>query len=73
MFQILAGRLPFIAEEQKDLMGFHLFEPPPLELITDDVPPSLRNLVAGMLAKKPSARPGLPDIIERLVAFSTTV
>jgi eukaryotic-like serine/threonine-protein kinase len=66
LFQVLAGRLPFIAEEKKDLMGFHLFEPPPIELLPEAVPPTLRELVAGMLAKKPSTRPGLPAVIERL-------
>ncbi len=66
LFQMLAGQLPFAAEEQKDLMGFHLFEPPPIELLPDVVRPMLRELVAGMLAKKRSARLGLLDVIERL-------
>jgi len=43
---MLAGPLAFTAEEPKDLMGFHLFEPPSIGLLPKAAPPTLRELVA---------------------------
>ena len=65
-FQLLAGRLPFIAGAEKDLMYHHLLEPPPLELLDGQVPEATRLLVARMLSKKTSERPTPHEIQELL-------
>lgn len=69
-FQLLAGRLPFLAQMEKDLMYHHLLEPPPLELLGDDFPGSLRALMARMLEKKSSERPSPRGILEALAEAS---
>ena len=67
-FQLLTGRLPFVAEQQKDLMYLHLLEPPPFELLGDRVPTGVRALLTGMLGKKPSQRPTMKEVMARLAA-----
>ncbi|MFT3767494.1 MAG: protein kinase [Minicystis sp.] len=64
LFRMLAGRLPLVAEEQKDLMYLHLFEPPPLGMLDEVARPEVRALVARMLEKKPSLRPTMREIEE---------
>lgn len=56
-FQLLVGRLPFIARSEKDLMYHHLLELPPMELLGAQVPGSMRSLMARMLSKKTAERP----------------
>jgi serine/threonine-protein kinase len=63
-FQLLAGRLPFVAEQQKDLMYFHLLEQPPLELLDSRVPTATRELLTRMLEKKPALRPTMRELLE---------
>ncbi|RJS22535.1 serine/threonine protein kinase [Corallococcus sp. H22C18031201] len=67
LFQMLAGRLPFVAELQKDLMYLHLLEQPPFELLEGLAPHATRDLIAGMLRKKPLERPAMREIAQRLV------
>jgi serine/threonine protein kinase len=67
LFQMLAGRLPFIAEQQKDLMYLHLLEKPPLELLEGLAPQAPRDLIAEMLRKKPLERPAMREVARRLV------
>ncbi|HEX8826200.1 MAG TPA: serine/threonine-protein kinase [Archangium sp.] len=62
LFQMLTGRLPFIAAQQKDLMFFHLFEQPPLDQLEGRVPASTRELIARMLDKNPSRRPTMREV-----------
>ncbi len=69
-FQMLAGRLPFIARAERDLMFQHVMEPPPLELLGDKAPGPTRALVARMLHKKASERPTPREIQEHLSAAS---
>ncbi|MDY7230252.1 serine/threonine-protein kinase [Hyalangium rubrum] len=64
LFQMLTGQLPFIAEQQKDLMYFHLFEDPPLDQLKGLVPADTRALVARMLDKKPSQRPSMREFLD---------
>jgi serine/threonine-protein kinase len=71
LFQMLTGRLPFVAEQQKNLMYLHLLEPPPLELLDGRVPATTRDLVAGMLGKKPAQRPTMREVMERLTGPSS--
>ncbi len=69
LFQMLAGRLPFPADQAKDLMIFHLFEEPPLGSIAGGAPPRLVELVAQMLAKTAAARPAMAEVVEQLAAI----
>jgi len=62
LFQMLTGRLPFIAEQQKDLMFFHLFEQPPLDQLEGRAPTSIRELIARMLHKEASRRPTMREV-----------
>ncbi|WP_434045157.1 MULTISPECIES: serine/threonine-protein kinase [Sorangium] len=66
LFQMLAGGLPFVAEQPKDLMALHLFERPPLEQLGEQTPPALRDLVGRMLGKVPATRPGMQEVIGEL-------
>jgi serine/threonine-protein kinase len=63
LFQLLTGRLPFIAEEQKDLMYFHLLQKPPLDQLEGLAPSATRGLIARMLEKKPAARPTMREVL----------
>jgi serine/threonine-protein kinase len=69
LFLMLAGRLPFTADQAKDLMFFHLFEAPPMAQLAVTAPPRLVELVADMLAKTAPARPGMAEVVERLSAL----
>jgi serine/threonine-protein kinase len=69
LFQMLAGRLPFVAEQQKDLMYLHLLEPPPLGLLGGTVPADLRGLVSEMLNKKAGPRPTMSYVVGRLASL----
>jgi serine/threonine protein kinase len=55
LYEMLAGRLPFVAESQVGLITQHLVEaPPPLP---ESVPPSAAALVLQLLEKEPDGRP----------------
>jgi eukaryotic-like serine/threonine-protein kinase len=66
VFQMLAGRLPFIAEQPEHLMGLHLCAAPPLDRLGEQTPPALRDLVGRMLAKSLSKRPTMQEVVEQL-------
>ncbi|WP_437876880.1 serine/threonine-protein kinase [Sorangium sp. So ce513] len=63
LFQMLAGRLPFVAEQPKHLMALHLFESPPMQRIDERTPPVLRALVGRMLGKVPATRPTMQEVV----------
>ena len=53
LFEMLAGRVPFLAEGAGEIMGMHQFvEPPPLRAFRPDAPPELEALVGRLLAKR---------------------
>jgi len=57
LYEMLAGRPPFEAEDFASLMHKHLWEtPPPLRQFNPDVPISVEKIVHKTLAKEPSAR-----------------
>lgn len=68
LFLMLAGRLPFPAGQAKDLMFFHLFEEPPMDLLAGNAPSAIVHLLAQMLAKAASARPSMAEVVKRLSA-----
>ena len=67
LFEMIAGHLPFTADTAAALMRQHMFkEPPSLAEQVPGLPASLNTLVHQMLAKKPSDRPGMLEIADRL-------
>ena len=63
LFHLLSGRLPFEGEGSGQLIGMHLFKPPPLlRELTPSVPAGLAELVQGLLAKNRDARPTMEEL-----------
>ncbi|MFZ5443021.1 MAG: serine/threonine protein kinase [Myxococcota bacterium] len=57
MFQMLAGRPPFVSKESIDVIVKHIREQPPeLTSLVADVPPEVNALVMKCLEKEPPAR-----------------
>lgn len=59
LFEMIAGRTPFVAEEKLELLGMHASRPPPLlsEVRPDIlIPVELDRLIAVGLAKRPDDR-----------------
>ena len=71
LFQMIAGRLPFVAEHQKEWMGSHLLESPPMHLLAGRAVRPLRDLVAQMLGKKAAPRPTMGDVAAQLTALQS--
>lgn len=71
LFEMLAGRLPFVASSQQQLAMMHLREEPPrLSLFNPNIPDTLELIVHKVLAKEPAARYRTADQLGRiLIAF----
>jgi serine/threonine-protein kinase len=68
MYEMLSGRLPFIAATQQALALMHIRdEPPPLTLSNPAVPESLERIVHKVMAKEPSARYRTADQLGRIL------
>ena len=68
MFEMLAGRLPFVASTQQPLAMMHLRdEPPSLSLFNPGVPQALEIIIHKVLAKEPSARYRTADQLGRIL------
>jgi eukaryotic-like serine/threonine-protein kinase len=58
LYRLLAGRLPFEADNAIELASMHRsFEPPQLQDVRPDAPPRLAALAMAALAKRPEERP----------------
>lgn len=58
LFEMLAGRTPFIAEEAGEYIGMHLFnDPPPIGQLVPGAAVKLQRLIDSMLLKEPNQRP----------------
>ncbi len=72
LYEMAAGRRPFVAATVPSLLGAILLdEPPPLSGLNAAIPPALEDLVHRMLAKAPDLRPSALDVeaeLARLVA-----
>jgi tRNA A-37 threonylcarbamoyl transferase component Bud32/tetratricopeptide (TPR) repeat protein len=70
LFELLAGRRPFVAPQRGRLVSMHLNDPPPrLSSLVAGLPPALVGLVERMLHKEPAARPdaeGVAAALERV-------
>ena len=68
MFEMLAGRLPFVAATQQALAMLHLREEPPrLTLFNPQVSEALERIVHKVLAKEPAARYRTADQFGRIL------
>jgi len=66
-YELLTGRLPFVATDVTELVAAHITETPPApNVLRPDLPGELSTLIRSMLAKEPSKRPSL-DAVRRLV------
>jgi serine/threonine protein kinase len=63
LYEMLAGRPPFVGETDQQLIGKHLFQkPPPLRQVHADASADLELLVHAMLAKKGEQRPSMKAV-----------
>ena len=71
MFEMVAGRPPFVSEAPGDLLMAHISQAAPaLSFFQPDVPPEIESLVAQMLAKDPALRPqSMAEVSQLLEAF----
>lgn len=68
LFELYAGRPPFVSDGFGELMAMHLFAPPPtLTSFVSGIPPELDALIARMLAKDPAQRPLMTQVAEQLL------
>ncbi|MBI4772488.1 MAG: serine/threonine protein kinase [Chloroflexi bacterium] len=68
MFEMLSGRLPFLAESHRLLALSHLHEPPPdLASLRPEVPEPLAAIVRKVLSKEPSTRYRTADQLGRIL------
>lgn len=71
LFVLISGSYPFDGDGVGDIMGKHLFEPPPsLKSAVPDTPDPLVTLVTRMLAKNKEERPRMAEVAETLAALS---
>ena len=69
VYEMLAGRLPFLGKTRSEVLReLHFAEPPSIESLRADVPTRLRDVVAKALHKKPADR--FPDMSEVAVVLS---
>ena len=63
MFEVVTGRMPFMAESAMDIVLMHLSMAPrrPSELVPN-LPPTLEQLILQMLDKDPANRPSLAQV-----------
>jgi eukaryotic-like serine/threonine-protein kinase len=63
VFEIVCGRLPFVADNAMDIVLMHMTEPAVrASNIWPDIPPQLDDVIAKMLEKDPNARPSLAEV-----------
>lgn len=70
LFEMLTGRLPFIADEDVEVMAMHIKEPPPaVDSLKQEVPIELADLIGRMLRKVPAERPSMRQVTESIEAM----
>ena len=70
LFELLTGRVPFDGESFVAVAMQHLSEPPPSVLsLRPDTPPRLAQLIDAALAKDPSDRPSMEQVVAELEAL----
>ena len=73
-YELIAGRPPFVAESQEEVLAAHLTQTPaPLATYRPDVPAPLAELVMTCLAKRPEDRwQSAQDVVRRLDGIAIT-
>jgi hypothetical protein len=67
LYQMLVGHPPFVADSASELMSMHMRDKPPsLRKLDPSIPEQLHDLVHSMLAKEPTARPEMAEVVEQL-------
>jgi serine/threonine protein kinase len=67
LFEMLAGRPPFVAEGAGEILGMHLFQdPPPILDLAPDVPPDIAAFTHLIMSKDRAKRPSMRDVLEHL-------
>ena len=70
LFELLAGRTPFMAESGGEYIGMHLFkQPPQLHELAPSVPPELAACIDSLLVKDPARRPSMAELGTKLGQF----
>lgn len=71
LFELLSGRVPFVADEIGELVRQHREDQPPdLRIFECRIPRSVCRLVATLMAKHPERRPtSASDVVARLAAL----
>lgn len=70
MFEMLTGQPPFVSENAGDIVGMHMFKPPPsLRAAIPDLDPQLHRLIESMITKEPEQRPSMTSVSEQLKAL----
>lgn len=68
LYQMLTGRLPFIADEPRELLRQHLeTHPIPPQAFNPDLPPELEQVILTVLSKEPSRRYRTADQMGRVL------
>lgn len=74
LYEMLAGRPPFLAEEALGYLAQHAYQQPPqLSSITDNVPTELLALVHRLLEKDKHARPAMREVRTELLRMMATL
>jgi outer membrane biosynthesis protein TonB len=72
IFELLAGRLPFVGETTFQVLEMHKSSPlPDLKALRPDTPPRLLRLVERLTAKRPEERPEDGEVLTILAALKT--
>lgn len=73
LFEMLAGRPPFVAAEPGEYLALHMLTPAPsLREFVQGVPDAVTQLIDRMLAKDPAGRPNMAEVATQLRRFSAT-
>lgn len=63
LFEVLTGRYPFEGSLIEVLLGKQSEDPPRVSTLLSHVPPDLDELIAALLRRNPSARPGITELL----------
>jgi serine/threonine protein kinase len=67
IYQVLAGRTPFLGETVGELIAMHLMDAPlSLQEAAPHVPPAVASLIHAMLQKQPQLRPSMESVLQQL-------